>query len=143
MSAAGWSGLPVATMAPSARSYKNIVDAAQWSRLPRPLNSASAKKTARASRVQDPWDDPWADEGMFDAFGPKTWKVCVKTCVGSAMQGAGTMCTVNCTACVLTASPWSCAICAGCGTVGFVAIEFCTLHCCVNPGCPASYENFN
>jgi hypothetical protein len=137
MMARGWSALPASAAPASNRDYKNISDAARWSSLARPLTPGSTRKSARATQGQDPTFDASL---LFDDTFSSTWKGCVKTCVGSALAGTGTLCLTNCTACALTGAPWSCAICASCGVVGFVAVEFCTLHCCVNPGCPASDE---
>jgi hypothetical protein len=131
--AGSWSALPASVTSTAGPGYKNIVDAARWSTLPRPL---SARKTGRTVRAQDPSDF----DQMFEPFGSPTWKGCVRRCLESAMEGTGTLCTSNCVACAVVGAPWSCAICAACGTVGFVSIEFCTLHCCVNPGCPAMVE---
>ena len=132
MTAANWSNLH------APRDYKNILAAAKWSHLSRPVRGGLITRGARFARVQDPWE-----EGeMFgdDAFGyPRTWKYCVKTCVASAMEGAGTTCISGCASCG-AGSVWGCAVCASCGAIGFAAIEFCTLHCCVNPGCPAMVE---
>jgi hypothetical protein len=136
ITAANWSNTPAAS------DYKNLRAAANWSRSAKPL-SGLIKKGARFSRVQDPIQDPWLDDEMFgdEAYGyPRTWKYCVKTCVTSAMQGTGQTCIMGCASCA-TGSVWGCAICASCGVVGFAAIEFCTLHCCVNPGCPAMTES--
>lgn len=138
--------------------YKNLRESSKWSRLShgRALTASLRKKNAHS--VQDPdycigCDLLFPGEGGGDMIGPLLdlnanarggssgsgcdWKCCFRSCVGSAMSGTGQLCTVNCTACGLTANPFSCAVCVGCGTVGFVAIELCSLHCCVNPGCPA------
>ena len=131
--AGSWSTLSAPVTSPASPGYQNIVDAARWSSLPKPL---SAKKAARTGRSQDLSE---FDE-MFASFGSPTWKGCVRRCVESGLQGTGTLCLANCMGCALAGMPWSCAICAACGAVGFVVVEFCTLHCCANPGCPAMVE---
>ena len=135
LSASGWSALPAPVKPAAAGDYKNIADAARWSSLPRPIAPAATRKSMTAP--QDPGD---ADE----LFGLRpTWKDCVRQCLDSALRGTGTLCVSNCTACALVGAPWSCALCAACGIVGFASVEFCTLHCCVNPGCPAMVEMAN
>jgi len=133
--------------------YKNLVDASKWSRLTNGRALAATLRKKNAHAVQEPdycfdcdllFSDKSDSEmaqvtlGMTGgAFGGCDWKCCFKTCMNSAMNGTGNLCTVNCTACGVTGNAWPCAICAGCGVVGFAAIEFCGLHCCVDPGCPA------
>jgi hypothetical protein len=126
--ASHWS-TPAETTAVSTGDYRNILAATKWSSLPKHLIGRANKKVRLTGAV--------LDDEMFEEARP-SWKQCFSTCVGSAMEGAGTMCITNCTACGLVPNPWSCAVCIGCGTVGFAAIEFCALRCCVNPGCPAS-----
>lgn len=131
-SAANWSTLS------ATKDYKNILAAAKWSRSPRTLSLNS--KSARLSRMQDPfWD---RDDDLFGSLYPRTWTTCVRTCVTSAMEGTSTTCVSGCLGCVSLVSPWACAVCLSCGAVGGAAVEFCTLHCCVNPGCPASGGGF-
>ena len=124
--ASNWS-TPAETTAVSIGDYRNILAATKWSSLPKHLIGRADKKVGLTRAVDE----------MFGEKSP-TWKQCFSTCVGSALEGAGTMCATNCTACGVAPNPWSCAICAGCGAVGFAAVEFCALKCCVNPGCPAS-----
>lgn len=133
--ASSWSEMPATVTSDSSRNFKNISDAARWSSLPRPLTPNSTKKGGRASRLQD----PVTAEELFGLSGG-TWKQCVRQCVESALGGSGTLCFTNCTGCALVGSPWNCAICAACGVVAFASVEFCTLHCCANPGCPAMVE---
>jgi len=114
----------------NALPYKNILNAGRWPRIltGRALMSG-LKKNANV---------PQEGDEMFMVLeygGGCNWTCCFKQCMGSAMSGTGTLCTSNCTACGVTGGVWPCAVCAGCGTVGFAAIEFCALHCCVDPGC--------
>ena len=122
--AANWSN------SPATKDYKNILAAAKWSVSPRTVSFNS--KSARLSRMQDPfyYDD------LFS--GPRTWTGCVQVCVKSGMRGTSNMCLTSCVGCALVPNPFGCAICFACGTVGGATVEFCTLHCCVDPGCPAS-----
>ena len=117
-------------------NYQNILDASRWSKLTvgRKL-AVSLRKKAHASLPQDFGDDELFAVGAGSGGSGCGWSCCFKICMNSAMQGAGTTCITSCTACFLTGSAWSCAMCASCGAVGFAAIEFCALHCCVNPGC--------
>lgn len=140
--------------------FKNLQDSSKWSTLPhgRALTASLRKKKAHGSPAQDYCLDCGdllfgGDGGGGDLVGPLItlngnekaggggggcgWTCCFQQCMSSAMTGTGSLCVGNCTACGVTGSAWACAICVGCGTVGFAAIEFCTLHCCVNPGCPA------
>jgi len=130
ITAANWSN------APAASAYKNLQAAASWSRFAKPL-SGLITKGARFSRVQDPLDSLEDDE-MFGSPGPRTYKNCVKTCVKSALGPTDSLCVTNCTGCVLVGGTWSCAICLSCAATGFAYIELCVLHCCVDPGCPAT-----
>ena len=136
--------------------YKNLLDSSKWSRLihGRALTATLKKKNAHSAQdVDSPCtecdllfapDDVYGGEmigplselnaGKLTSSGGCNWGCCFKICVASAMDGAGNLCTTSCTACGLTGNSWPCAVCVGCGTVGFVAIEFCGLHCCVNPG---------
>ena len=139
--------------------FKNLRDSSRWSKLThgRALTASLRKKHAHSSQEPDycmDCDLLFLDGGDGEMIGPLSelnanakggggggacdWKCCFKTCMNSAMTGTGTLCSTNCTGCGLTGSAWPCAICIGCGTVGFMAIEFCSLHCCVNPGCPAT-----
>ena len=134
--------------------YKNLRDSSKWSKLihGRALTASLRKKHAHS--FQDPdycldCDLLFLDGGDGEMIGPLyemndksgvggsscNWSCCFKTCMNSAMTGTGSLCTVSCTACGLTGATFSCAVCVGCGAVGFAAIEFCALHCCVNPGC--------
>lgn len=136
--------------------YKNLRESSKWSRLVhgRALTASLRKKNAHG--LQDPdycfdCDLLFLGEGGGDMIGPLydlnaagrgggggcDWKCCFRTCMSSAMGPVDTLCVVSCTACGLTRSAFPCAVCVGCGAVGFMAIEFCGLHCCVNPGCPA------
>jgi hypothetical protein len=135
--------------------YRNLRDSSKWSKLIHGHALTASLRKKHAHGLQNPdecleCDLLFSEYGSGDMIGPifemnssKTggggcdWKCCFKTCVGSAMADTGTLCTTNCTACGLTGNAWPCAVCAGCGVVGFAAIEFCGLHCCVNPGCPA------
>ena len=134
--------------------YQNILDASKWSRMKngRALALSLRKKNAHASQEPDYFcvdcdllfstktEDPMVQPiygSTSGAYGGCDWKCCFRTCMETAMAGTGTMCLTNCTACGVLGGAWSCSICVSCGTVGFVAIEFCGLHCCVNPGCPA------
>jgi hypothetical protein len=128
-SAANWSSLP------ATKDYKNILAAAKWSRSPRTINSNG--KTARLSRMQD----AFFEDDLFGSS-PRSWATCFRVCVRSGMEGTSTLCLSNCMTCGLTGAPWGCAICLSCGTVGGAAVEFCALHCCVNPGCPAGGGGF-
>ncbi|HEX3143837.1 MAG TPA: hypothetical protein VHQ64_07690 [Pyrinomonadaceae bacterium] len=115
----------------NALPFKNILNAGKWSRM----------LTGRAlmSRLKKNAHVPQDGDEMFMVLeyggGGCNWSCCFKQCMGSAMAGTGTLCTSNCTACGMTGNAWPCAVCVGCGTVGFAAIEFCSLHCCVDPGC--------
>lgn len=134
--------------------YQNLRDSSRWSRLVNGRALAISLRKKHAHGSQDPdycfdcdlmFSDKSGDQMVQPTFGLAgglggggcDYKCCFKTCMGSAMAGTGTLCTGNCTACGLTGGTWSCAVCVGCGVVGFAAIEFCGLHCCVNPGCPA------
>ena len=114
----------------NALPYKNILNAGKWSRML--TGRALASRLKKNAHV--PQDD---DMLMVLEYGGGgcNWTCCFKQCMGSAMSGTGTLCTSNCTACGVTGGAWPCAVCLGCGTVGFAAIEFCGLHCCVDPGC--------
>ena len=136
-------------------SYRNLRDASHWSQLTHGRALTLSLRRKKAHSFQDPYGcldcgdmfppDPDVDpmliiqDGYLDKSGSVgtgcNWSCCFKICMGSAMAGTGTLCATNCTACGLTGSAWACAVCVGCGTVGFAAIEFCGLHCCVNPGC--------
>ncbi len=134
--AAKWSALPKAvptSISLNKLPYKNILDAAKWSKLVngRALSANLRKRNAHGSPVQG-FDDP---EALF-AFGPGSgcrWGCCFKTCLRSAMSEE--LCIVSCGSCVVDGSTFGCAICAACGAVAAAAIEFCGLHCCVDPGC--------
>ena len=138
--------------------YQNLRDASQWSRLTHGRALALSLRKKKAHSFQDPdgcleCGDMFPGDGNVDgmviegAYLDKTggvgggggggcnWSCCFKICMKSAMGPNDNICLTNCTGCGLTGSPWSCAICAACGTVGFAAVEFCGLHCCVNPGC--------
>ena len=139
--------------------YQNLRDASQWSRLTHGRAFTLSLKKKKAHGFQDPdgclecgdmfpsdpdWGDPMQiiQDGYVDKTGGSGggggscgWSCCFKICMNSAMAGTSELCTINCTACGVTGNPWPCGICLGCGTVGFAAIEFCGLHCCVNPGC--------
>ena len=128
-SAANWSTLP------ATKDFKNILAAAKWSRSPGTLSLNS--KSARLSRMQD----PFYEDDLFGSY-PRTWTTCVTVCVKSGMSGTSNMCLTSCLGCALVPNPWGCAICFGCGTVGGATVEFCALHCCVNPGCPAGTSDF-
>jgi hypothetical protein len=111
--------------------YKNILNVGKWSRM----------LTGRAltSRLKKNAHVPQSDDEMFMveeySGGGCNWTCCFKQCMNSAMSGTGNLCSVNCTACGITGGAWPCAVCLACGTVGFASIEFCALHCCVDPGC--------
>ena len=125
--------------------YKNLRESSKWSKLVhgRALTVTLRKKNAHS--LQDDCIDcgslfPGDEEMIGPLYGSGSkgcgWSCCFKQCMGSAMSGdADTFCLVNCTACGTTGNVFSCAICASCGAVGIAAIEFCGLHCCVNPGC--------
>ena len=135
--------------------YRNLRDSSKWSKLIHGHALTASLRKKHAHGLQNPdecleCDLLFSEYGSGDMIGPIfdmnatnrggggcDWKCCFKTCVGSAMADTGTLCTTNCTACGLTGGAWPCAVCAGCGVVGFAAIEFCGLHCCVSPGCPA------
>jgi len=132
--------------------YQNLRDSSKWSKLTNGRALAVTLRKRHAHAPQDPdfcfdcdllFSDKSGDQmsqvtlGVATSAGGCDWKCCFKSCMDSAMAGAGTLCTSNCIACGATGGAWPCAVCASCGTVGFVAIEFCGLHCCVNPGCPA------
>ena len=109
--------------------YKNILNAGKWSRM--------LKGRALTARLKKNSHAPQEGDEMFIIleYGGCNWGCCFKQCMSSAMSGTGTLCTVNCTGCGLTGSLFPCAVCGACGAVGFAAIEFCSLHCCVDPGC--------
>lgn len=111
--------------------YKNILSVSKWSRM---LTGRS-----RTTRLKKNAHVPPGDEEMFMveeySGGGCNWTCCFKQCMNSAMHGTGNLCLNSCTGCGLTGGAWPCAICVGCGTVGFASIEFCGLHCCVDPGC--------
>ena len=115
----------------NALPYKNILNAGKWSRM----------LTGRAlmSRLKKNAHVPQDGDEMFMVLeyggGSCNWSCCFKQCMNSAMSGTGNLCVTSCTACGLTVGAWLCAVCAGCGAVGFASIEFCGLHCCVDPGC--------
>lgn len=137
--------------------YKNLRESSKWSRLihGRALTASLRKKNAHS--LQDPdyclgCDLMFPGEGEGEMIGPLyelnagkggsggggcDWKCCFSSCVSSVMGPPGTLCVVSCTACGTSGGAFPCAVCGSCGAVGFAAIEFCSLHCCVNPGCPA------
>jgi|SRR5215831_1174929 len=137
--------------------YKNLQESSKWSKLMngRALTISLRKKKAHGSSQGQDYclgcdtDSMFGNDGdnagfeSYDGVGNPNargggacgWSCCFKQCMNSAMSGTGQLCTTNCAACGFAPNPWSCAVCAACGTVGFVAIEFCALHCCVNPGC--------
>jgi hypothetical protein len=131
---ANWSTLPRAastSVSLDKLPYKNILDATKWSKLKngRALTASLTKKSAHGSTLQFP-DDPSA---LFPVeHGGCNWGCCVKTCLRSALPGQ--TCALGCGSCVVDGSTFGCAICAACGAVGVAAIEFCTLHCCIDPG---------
>ena len=111
--------------------YKNILNAGKWSR----MLTGRALMTRSKKNAHVPQDGDEMFMVLEYGGGGCNWSCCFKQCMGSAMSGTGTLCTSNCTACGVTGNAWPCAVCVGCGTVGFAAIEFCSLHCCVDPGC--------
>ena len=138
--------------------YTNLRDASHWSRLTHGRALALSLKKKKAHSFQDPDNcfdcgDMFPGDGNVDGFvieggyvdktggaaggggGGCDWKCCFKQCIRSALGSADSTCVTNCTACGVLPSPWPCAVCAACGAVAFAAIEFCSLHCCVNPGC--------
>jgi hypothetical protein len=130
--------------------YKNLQDASRWSRLTHGRALTLSLRKQRHHGVQDycpdcgdtmfpddggEWLDPLTGVNLARGSGACGWKCCFKQCMYSAMGSAGELCLNNCTSCVLSPGPISCAICASCGAVGFAATEFCALHCCVDPGC--------
>jgi hypothetical protein len=136
--------------------YQNLRDSSKWSRLIHGHALTLSLRKKHAHGLQEPdycldCDLLFSEYGSGDMIGPLLevdannrgggggcdWKCCFKTCMNSAMGPADNFCLVNCTACGTTGAAWPCAICASCGVVGFASIEFCGLHCCVNPGCPA------
>ena len=116
----------------NALPYKNILNAGKWSRML--TGRALSTRLKKNAHVPQSGDEMFMVE-EYSGGGGCNWSCCFKQCMGSAMSGTGTLCTSNCTACGVTGGVWPCAVCAGCGTVGFAAIEFCALHCCVDPGC--------
>src|SRR5258706_14984097 len=130
---ANWSSLPRAastSVSLDRLPYKNILDAAKWSKLKngRSLRVSLTKRSAHGSPFQ--FEDR---DALFPvAHGGCNWGCCVKTCLYSALPG--TTCAMGCGGCVVDGSVLGCAICAACGAVGLAAVEFCTLHCCINPG---------
>ena len=128
---AGWSNAPVSRSLNSL-PYKNILDTAKWSRLPTGRALRARLKRNAHSPLPAASDEIFLEDSSGAGCG---WTCCFKSCVSSAMKGTGELCIANCTVCGLEGSPWACAVCVGCGAVGFAAIEFCGLHCCVNPGC--------
>lgn len=131
---ANWSALPrVASSSVSLDKlpYKNILDAAKWSKLKngRALRASLTRMNAHGSPFQF-GDDPAA---LFPVVkGGCNWGCCVKRCLTSALPG--TMCAMGCGGCYVDGSVLGCAVCAACGAVGIAAVEFCTLHCCIDPG---------
>jgi hypothetical protein len=135
--------------------YKNLLESSKWSRLSHGRVLAASLRKKNAHSLQDPdlctdCDLLFPGDGEGEMIGPLydmndkssygggcDWKCCFKTCVDSAMSGTGSLCITSCTACGTVGGAFACAVCASCGAVGFAAIEFCSLHCCVNPGCPA------
>ena len=127
--------------------YKNLRESSKWSRL---IHGRALTATLRKKHAHSLQDGCIDCDSLFpgdnEMIGPLTelnaagkgcneWSCCFKQCMGSAMSGTGQLCTVNCTGCGTVGGPFACAVCAACGAVGFAAIEFCGLHCCVNPGC--------
>ena len=112
--------------------YKNILDAARWSGLPTGRVLAAQLKKHAHSPQGTAGDLILMEDNSGAGCG---WSCCFKSCMSSALGDAGNGCLVNCTGCGLTGAPWACAICVGCGAVAIAALEFCGLHCCVNPGC--------
>lgn len=127
--------------------YKNLRESSKWSKLihGRALTATLRKKNAHS--LQDvciDCDSLFPGEGdemigpLYDLnAGAKGcgWSCCFKQCMGSAMGPASSLCLSSCTACGTVGGAFACAVCGSCGAVGFAAIEFCGLHCCVNPGC--------
>jgi hypothetical protein len=131
---ANWSAPPAVASTPVSLNqlpYKNILDAAKWSKLKngRALRVSLTRRGAHGSPFQ--FDD---NEALFTVTkGPTcNWSCCVKKCLYSALPG--TTCAMGCGSCIVDGSAFGCAICAACGAVGIAAVEFCTLHCCVDPG---------
>jgi RHS repeat-associated protein len=68
------------------------------------------------------------------------WWCCFKQCVASVIgpeHAEKSLCRVACQICASTGFPPACDWCAACLIVAGATVEFCTLQCCVNPGCPA------
>jgi hypothetical protein len=130
---ANWSALPRAastSLSLDKLPYKNILDAAKWSMLKngRAL-TVSLKRSAHGAPVQF-GDDPSI---LFPVgAGRCNWGCCFKICLGSALPG--TTCAMGCGSCVVDGSTFGCAICAACGVVATAAIELCSINCCIKAG---------
>lgn len=130
---ANWSARPAVASSPVSLNqlpYKNILDAAKWSKLKngRALRVSLARRSAHGSPFQ--FEDP---EALFPLEKSGcNWGCCVKKCLYSALPGQ--TCAFGCGSCLVDGSVFGCAICAACGAVGVAAVEFCTLHCCIDPG---------
>ena len=131
---ANWSALPRVASSPVSLNqlpYKNILDAAKWSKLKngRALTVSLNKRSAHGSPVQD-GDDPGA---LFTIqHGGCNWGCCFKICLRDAIPGQ--TCAFGCGSCVVDGSTFGCAICAACGAVATAAIELCSIHCCMTAG---------
>lgn len=112
--------------------YKNVVEASKWSKLTngRAL-TVTLRKRSHGLNMQDENPDALFTLGA----GGCNWSCCFKTCFTSAVGSISQWCIAACGACGLTGNAFSCGICLSCGVVNFAVVEFCALHCCVDPGC--------
>lgn len=131
---AKWSTLPKAatpSVSLNKLPYKNILDVAKWSTLTkgRALSASLRRRNAHGSLIQDE-GDPGA---LFPLeHGGCGWGCCFKICLRSAMSGE--LCIVGCGTCTVDGSIFGCAVCAACGAVAVAAVEFCSIHCCIDAG---------
>jgi hypothetical protein len=117
--------------------YNNLLDVSKWSKLTNghALTLTLRKKRGHASPPQDFGDDELFGIGAGGSGGGGGcgWGCCFKQCLSSALDSQ--LCILGCGACYVDGSTLGCATCLACGTVALAAVEFCSLHCCVNPGC--------
>ena len=134
--AADWSQPAPNANTPRKFGYQNIQDSSRWSRLQvGKALTANLSKRAHANRLE-----PFDKNILFAPGGGGAigcgWTCCFKSCMYSVLDnGVENTCLASCLGCGLAGGIWPCAVCVGCGAVGIAALEFCALHCCVEPGC--------